>query len=64
MKAVILAGGKGTRLHPLTAQAPKPMVNLFGKPVLEHTLALLKRHGITDIIITVAYRAQQIIDYF
>ena len=64
MQAVILAGGKGTRLHPLTSSTPKPMVNLFDKPVLEHTVELLKRHGIRDIVITLAYKADQIIDHF
>jgi len=64
MQAVILAGGKGTRLYPLTSGKPKPMVNLFNKPVLEHTIELLKRHEIRDIIITLAYKAEQIIDHF
>lgn len=64
MQAVILAGGKGTRLYPITSNTPKPMVNLFNKPVMEHTIELLKSHDIRDIIITVAYRAEQIIDYF
>ncbi len=64
MQAVILAGGKGTRLYPLTSRTPKPMVNLFNKPVIEHTIDLLKRHGIHDIIITAAYKADQIIDHF
>ena len=64
MQAVILAGGKGTRLYPLTSRVPKPMVNFFNKPVLEHAIELLKRHEIRDIIITLAYRADQIIDYF
>ena len=64
MQAVVLAGGKGTRLYPLTTNTPKPMVKLFNKPVLEHTIELLKRHNINDIIITLAYRAEQIIDYF
>ncbi len=64
MQAVILAGGKGTRLHPLTTNTPKPMVNLFDKPVLEHTIELLKQHGINDIVITLAYKADQIINHF
>lgn len=64
MQAVVLAGGKGTRLYPLTSGTPKPMVQLFNKPVLEHTIDLLKRHNIRDITITVAYKAEQIIDYF
>jgi mannose-1-phosphate guanylyltransferase/phosphomannomutase len=64
MQAVILAGGKGTRLFPLTSRTPKPMVGLFNKPVLEHAINLLKRHDIYDITITLAHRAEQIIDYF
>lgn len=64
MQAVILAGGKSTRLYPLTSSTPKPMVNLFNKPVLEHTIELLKKHDIRDIIITLAYKADQIIEYF
>lgn len=64
MQAVILAGGKGTRLYPLTSDTPKPMVKLFNKPVLEHTIDLLKRHDIRDIIITVAYKAEQIMNHF
>ena len=64
MQAVILAGGKGTRLYPITSRVPKPMVSLFNKPVLEHAIELLKKHDIRDIIITLAYKADQIIDYF
>lgn len=64
MQAVILAGGRGTRLYPLTSRTPKPMVNLFNKPVLEHTIDLLKRHDICDIVITLAYKAEYIINYF
>jgi len=64
MQAVVLAGGKGTRLYPLTSNTPKPMVKLFNKPVLEHTIELLKHHDITDIIITLAYKAERIIDHF
>lgn len=64
MQAVILAGGKGTRLHPLTANIPKPMVPLFDRPVMEHCICLLARHGITDIIVTVSYLARDIMRYF
>ena len=64
MQAVILAGGKGTRLHPLTTNVPKPMVPLFDKPVMEHCINLLIKHGITDIIITVSYLANEIMQYF
>ena len=52
MKAVIMAGGEGTRLRPITLGLPKPMVPLLGRPVMEHIIGLLKRHGITDICVT------------
>jgi len=61
MNAVIMAGGKGTRLHPLTAAMPKPLVNFFDRPVLEHQIELLKREGIDDIIITVGHLKHKII---
>ena len=64
MKAVVMAGGEGSRLRPLTIRRPKPMVPIVGKPVMEHILNLLKRHGITDIIVTVQYLASSIEDYF
>jgi mannose-1-phosphate guanylyltransferase/phosphomannomutase len=64
MKAVVMAGGSGSRLRPLTVGRPKPMVPLINKPVLAHILDLLKLHNITDIIITVQYLADHIEDYF
>ncbi len=64
MKAIIMAGGKGTRLMPLTGKMPKPMVNLLDKPVLCYTLALLRKHGVTDIGVTVGYMADKIESYF
>ncbi len=64
MKAVIMAGGEGTRLRPLTGQLPKPMAPLCGKPVLCHLLDLLGRHGIERAVITVKYLANQITEYF
>ncbi len=64
MKAVVMAGGEGSRLRPLTIRRPKPMVPIVGKPVMEHILNLLKRHGITEIVITVQYLASNIEDYF
>ena len=45
MKAVILAGGAGVRLRPMSLGMPKPMLPLLGRPVMEHTIALLRRHG-------------------
>src|SRR5256885_16850103 len=64
MKAVVMAGGEGSRLRPLTIRRPKPMVPIAGKPVMEHILNLLKRHGITEVIVTVQYLASNIEDYF
>jgi len=64
MKAVVMAGGEGSRLRPLTIRRPKPMVPIAGKPVMEHILDLLKRHGITEVVITVQYLASSIEDYF
>ena len=49
LNAVIMAGGEGTRLRPLTLGRPKPMTPLLGRPVMEHIINLLKRCGITDI---------------
>ncbi|SHI58879.1 sugar phosphate nucleotidyltransferase [Lutispora thermophila] len=59
-----MAGGKGTRLRPLTCGIPKPMVPVFDKPVMEYTIQLLKDKGIHDIGVTVAYLPQVIMDYF
>ncbi len=64
MKAVVMAGGEGSRLRPLTIRRPKPMVPIAGKPVMEHILNLLKRHGITEVVVTVQYLASSIEDYF
>lgn len=64
MKAVIMAGGEGTRLRPLTSNAPKPMLPLANKPMMEHIVALLARHGIDEIVVTVAYLANTIRNYF
>ncbi len=64
MKAVILAGGVGSRLRPLTIERPKPMVPIINKPVLGHILDLLKLHGITEVIVTVQYLASLIQDFF
>jgi mannose-1-phosphate guanylyltransferase / phosphomannomutase len=64
MKAVVMAGGEGTRLRPLTSNQPKPMVPIVGKPCMEHIVELLKRHGFEDIIVTVAFMPQVIRGYF
>jgi NDP-sugar pyrophosphorylase family protein len=62
--AIILCGGKGTRLHPLTYDIPKPMLPIKGKPVLEHQIDFLKGQGITNVILAVGYLGEQIVDYF
>lgn len=64
MKAVILAGGLGTRLRPYTFFVPKPMLPLGERPLLEHILLLLKAQGFTDVVITVSYLRKVIEDYF
>jgi mannose-1-phosphate guanylyltransferase/phosphomannomutase len=64
VKAVILAGGEGTRLRPLTSNQPKPMMPLVNKPMMEHIVRLLARHGFDDIVVTVAFLANQIRNYF
>jgi NDP-sugar pyrophosphorylase family protein len=64
MKAVVMAGGEGTRLRPLTSNQPKPMVSIVGKPCMEHILELLKQHGMEDVIVTVAFLPQAIRSYF
>jgi mannose-1-phosphate guanylyltransferase/phosphomannomutase len=64
MKAVIMAGGEGTRLRPLTSNAPKPMLPLVNRPMMEHVIELLKEHGFDDIVVTVAFLANAIRNYF
>lgn len=64
MKAVIMAGGEGTRLKAVTGELPKPMVSLLGRPMMEHIILLLKSCGFTDICAAVKYRAEDIMDYF
>ena len=60
MKAVIMAGGEGRRLRPVTGETPKPLAPLLGRPVMEHILRLLVRQGFTEICATVKYRAEEI----
>jgi len=64
MKAVVMAGGEGSRLRPLTLNRPKPMVPMVDRPVMGHIVELLKRHQITDIVVTVQYMANVIQDHF
>ena len=62
--AVIMAGGKGTRLRPLTQSLPKPMVEVAGRPILERIIIHLVGHGIQEIYISVNYKAEVIKSYF
>jgi len=64
MKAVIMAGGKGTRIATMENEMPKPMICIGGKTVLEHTIECLRSQGFCDIILTVGYLGKIIIDYF
>lgn len=64
MKAVILAGGKGTRMGELTREIPKPMLTVGGKPILAHQVSLLKKYGIREILILVNHLKEPIIEYF
>ncbi len=64
MKAIIMAGGEGSRLRPLTCDCPKPMVSLFDKPVMHYAVELLKRHGVREIAATLQYLPDRVKDYF
>jgi len=64
MRAVLMAGGSGTRLRPLTCDLPKPMVPVLNRPIAEHILNLLKRNSITEVIATLHYLPDVMRDYF
>ena len=64
MKGVLMAGGEGSRLRPLTSRRPKPLAPVAGKPVMEHIIALLRRHGITNVVATLHYLADEVESYF
>ena len=64
LKAVILVGGEGTRLQPLTHVIPKPMLPVLNRPFLEHTIAYLKKYAVEDIILALSYLPEVIQDYF
>ncbi len=61
---LILAGGKGVRLKPITDEIPKPLLPVHGKPILQYGLELFKKFGITDIIFSIGYKGDKIKDYF
>ena len=64
MKAVVMAGGEGSRLRPLTSRRPKPLAPIANKPVMEHIVDLLRKHGVTEIVATIHYLADEIESYF
>lgn len=64
MKAVVMAGGEGTRLRPMTANQPKPLLPVVNKPIMEHVLRLLRRHGFSETVVTVQFLATLIRNYF
>jgi len=63
VKAVILAAGRGTRMRELTADLPKPMINVRGKPVLQHIVEGLRNAGIAELLLVVGYRADAVRDF-
>ncbi|TAK69687.1 MAG: mannose-1-phosphate guanyltransferase [Actinomycetota bacterium] len=64
MRAVVMAGGEGTRLRPLTTGTPKPLLPVVGRPIMEHVLLLLRQHGLAETVVTVQYLASLIRTYF
>lgn len=62
--AVIMAGGEGVRLRPLTLDIPKPLVKIGDKPIIEHNIDSLSTYGIDNIFITIKYLGEKIVDYF
>jgi mannose-1-phosphate guanylyltransferase/phosphomannomutase len=64
MKAVVMAGGEGTRLRPMTSSMPKPLLPIVNRPIMEHVLRLLKRHGFTETVVTVQFLAALVRNYF
>lgn len=63
-KAIVLVGGEGTRLRPFTYELPKAMLPIHDKPMVQHVLDLLKSHGVTEIYLSVGYKAEKIKEYF
>ena len=64
MKAVIMAGGQGTRLRSVSGDLPKPMVPVLGKPVLAYQIECLRKNGIEEIFLIIGYRGEAIREYF
>jgi mannose-1-phosphate guanylyltransferase/phosphomannomutase len=64
MKAVVMAGGFGTRIQPLTNSRPKPMLPIMNRPMMEHTMMTLKSLGITEFIVLLYFKPDIIKEYF
>ena len=64
MKAVIMAGGFGTRIHPLTIDLPKPMIPLYNRPIMLHIIELLKKHGIDELVLLLYHQPMVIKNFF
>jgi mannose-1-phosphate guanylyltransferase / phosphomannomutase len=64
LKAVVMAGGEGTRLRPMTANQPKPLLPVANRPIMEHVLRLLKKHGFAETVVTVQFLAALVRNYF
>src|ERR1700740_2561225 len=64
MKAGVMAGGEGARLRPMTSSMPKPLLPVVNRPIMEHVLRLLRRHGLTETVVTVPFLASLVRNYF
>ena len=64
MQALILSAGEGKRLRPMTSALPKVMIDIFGKPLLERHMLLLRQHDVNDIFINLFYLPEKITNYF
>jgi len=62
-QAVILAAGEGQRLKPFTANKPKPMLSVAGRPILSYVVEALAKNGIRNIVLVVGYKQEQVLDY-
>lgn len=63
-KAIILAGGKGVKMRPFTYEMPKVLLPIHNRPILEHTIELLRKHDVRDIIISTGHLGEKIVNYF
>ena len=64
LDAVLMAGGKGKRLHPLTEKTPKPLLKIGGRPIMEHNIDRLKNFGIENVFVSINYLGEQLMEYF